>query len=83
MDYSIPVVQPTNLADEIGKWGQINTQRQQQRLIDMKMQQAPEEMAMQRQLHQAQMSDHAATAGLNEGKAQEQNDPIQGGGVRR
>jgi len=72
MDYSIPVVQPTNLADEIGKWGQINTQRQQQRLIDMKMQQAPEEMAMQRQLHQAQMSDHAATAGLNEGKAQEQ-----------
>jgi hypothetical protein len=72
MDYSIPVVQPNNLADEIGKWGNINAQRQQQRLIDMKMQQAPEEMAMQRQLHQAQMSDHAATAGLNEGKAQEQ-----------
>jgi hypothetical protein len=72
MDFNIPVVQPVNFADEVGKWSNINSNRQQQRLIDMKIQQAPEEMAMQRKMQQAQLSDHESSASVNEGKAEEQ-----------
>jgi len=70
MERLIDAVQPANIADEFARWGDVASQRQQQSLIDMRIQREQEDAPINRQLKQAQASNYNTQADLSSSKAQ-------------
>jgi len=54
-EYNIPVLQPNSFVDEARKFSELRQQQGQNRLLDMRMAQAPDELAMQRQQQQTDL----------------------------
>jgi hypothetical protein len=56
MEYSIPVVQPVSLAESMKQWQDVKKGQQEQKLNEMKLANAPEEQAMLKQQHAANLA---------------------------
>lgn len=62
-------VKPLSLTDAIAEWQQIDANKQQQKLNEMKIAEAEQNAPLQRRLNEAHAQDYAAQAELNQQKA--------------
>jgi len=67
VDYG--TVKPLSLTDAIAQWQQIDANKQQQKLNEMKMAEAEQNAPLQRRLNEAHALNYEAEAGLNQQKA--------------